>query len=620
MNARGTSSSVQPPTPDESGAEVQRLRQQVAHLTQENSDLTIALETISQHGDLVEAQLHAANKRLQAEVAERQLAQSTLQNILETVTRDKADLELILHATAEHGDMVEYQRYTQAVEIMRQSEELFRAISEATPTLMVLTQQLNGTITYANSTSQQRLGLTADHLSGQSLTTFFANPADAQYLQQQVSQCGYVNNHEMQLRQGSGECFWVSASVHQLTLASMPTLLTTFFDISDRKAAEAALRSSQAQLQRQAKKLAELVKERNAQLQRVEDKYRIIYENAAEGLFQISAQGTYLSGNPALAKLYGYASPAEMIAAVTHVRDIYVEPSRWSEIQAYLRRFEEASGFESQAYQKDGSIIWISENLRTILDEAGKVQYYEGSVREITSHKKAEGELRQQRQISEQLLLNVLPQAVAERLKRGQSNIADSFAQATVLFADIVGFTGIAAEASPSEVVQLLNAIFSSFDRLVDRYGLEKVKTIGDSYMAVGGVPKERHDHLWAVAELALDMKTAITQFRTPSGQPILLRIGLHTGPVVAGIVGSRKFIYDLWGNTVNIASRMESQGAPGRIQVSDRVFQHLNGHYVLAPRGKMEIKGIGPMNTYWLMKSLRTASPQAAPGEKPSP
>jgi PAS domain S-box-containing protein len=609
MSVHRESDAVQPPSSAEFMAEIQQLRRQVDNLAQENSDLTIALETTSQHGDLVEAQLHAANQRLRAEVAERQLAQATLQDILEKVTRDKTDLEMILKATAEHGDMVEYQLYTQAVETMRQSEELFRAISEATPILMVLTQRPNGTITYANSTSQQRLGLTADRLAGQSLAAFFADEADAQYLQNQVNLQGYVNSYEMQLQQQSGERFWVSASVHQLTLAATPTLLTTFYDISDRKQAEAALQDSQAQLQHQARELAELVKQRSAQLQQAEDKYRIIYENAAEGLFQISTQGTYLSGNPALAALYGYKSATEMIAAVPHVRQIYVEPSRWGEIQAYLRRFTAASGFESQAYRQDGSVIWISENLRTVVDQTGELQYYEGSVREITSHKQAEGELRQQRKISEQLLLNVLPQAVAERLKRGQSNIADSFAQATVLFSDIVNFTGIAAEASPGEVVQLLNAIFSSFDRLADRHDLEKVKTIGDSYMAVGGVPQERPDHLQAIAELALDMQTAITQFRTPKGQAIQLRIGLHTGPVVAGIVGSRKFIYDLWGNTVNIASRMESQGEAGQIQVSDRVFQHLSNRYVLAPRGKIEVKGIGPMNTYWLMGRQSTVS-----------
>lgn len=163
-------------------AEITRLREEVAQLQRTNSDLQIALTTIAEHGDMVEAQLHQSNQALQAEIAERQMAQAALQNILETVSRDKADLELILQATTEHGDVLEYQFYMQAVETMRQSEELFRAISESTPILMILTQRLNGEIAFANSTSSEQLGIDAQSLVGHKLQEFLADPADEQQL------------------------------------------------------------------------------------------------------------------------------------------------------------------------------------------------------------------------------------------------------------------------------------------------------------------------------------------------------------------------------------------------------------------------------------------------------
>lgn len=203
---------------------------------------------------------------------------------------------------------------------------------------------------------------------------------------------------------------------------------------------------------------------------------------------------------------------------------------------------------------------------------------------------------------SERLLLNILPEAIAERLKRGENTIADSFADVTVMFADLVGFTKLSANLSPAQLVELLNYIFSAFDSLADKYGLEKIKTIGDAYMVVGGLPTPRKDHAEAIAEMALDMLEKIAQIPTKDGQPLKIRIGINTGAVEAGVIGSKKFTYDLWGDTVNTANRMESHGIPGAIQVTKATYECLSGKYMLKERGVVDVKGKGPMVTYLLM------------------
>jgi adenylate cyclase len=210
-----------------------------------------------------------------------------------------------------------------------------------------------------------------------------------------------------------------------------------------------------------------------------------------------------------------------------------------------------------------------------------------------------------EREKSERLLLNVLPKPIADRLKQGHHTIADNFAEVTVLFADIVNFTRLSVNLSPTELVQLLNQIFSAFDRLVEQYNLEKIKTIGDAYMAVGGLPTPRTDHAEAVAEMALDMQQTINQFIIPcyalEQHPLKIRIGINTGPVGAGVVGTTKFAYDLWGDTVNTASRMELHGLPGQIQVTASTYELLKDKYVFQPRGTIEVKGKGEMLTYLL-------------------
>ena len=209
--------------------------------------------------------------------------------------------------------------------------------------------------------------------------------------------------------------------------------------------------------------------------------------------------------------------------------------------------------------------------------------------------------LGQERERSERLLLNVLPAAIAERLKSSSDSIADHSAEVTVLFADIVGFTSLAAKKSPQDLVRLLDLIFSEFDALAEKHGLEKIKTIGDAYMAAAGLPAPRASHAIAAANMAKDMLAAVARMAAETGEALALRIGLNSGPVVAGVIGRKKFIYDLWGDTVNTASRMESHGVPGEVQVSEATAALLRPAFALAARGAIQVDGKGEMHTFLL-------------------
>ncbi|WP_441288994.1 adenylate/guanylate cyclase domain-containing protein [Sorangium sp. KYC3313] len=203
---------------------------------------------------------------------------------------------------------------------------------------------------------------------------------------------------------------------------------------------------------------------------------------------------------------------------------------------------------------------------------------------------------------SDRLLLNILPRTIADQLKEHEQLIAEHFEEVTVLFADIADFTPLAARLPPAELVGLLNRMFSSFDQLAEQHGLEKIKTIGDAYMVVGGLPAQRPDHARAIARMAIAMTHTVRQFVGDDGEPFQLRIGINTGPVIAGVIGKKKFSYDLWGDAVNVASRMESSGEPGRIQVSEASYSLLARDFLLEERGLVAIKGKGAMKTYWLI------------------
>ena len=209
---------------------------------------------------------------------------------------------------------------------------------------------------------------------------------------------------------------------------------------------------------------------------------------------------------------------------------------------------------------------------------------------------------------SDDLLHNILPDEIASRLKTDNTMIADSFESASVLFADVVGFTPMSARMSPVDLVGLLNDLFTTFDRFVDELGMEKIKTVGDAYMVASGVPVARSDHAEAIAELALRIRDHVAANRF-DGHELSMRIGINSGPVVAGIIGTHKFAYDLWGDVVNTASRMESGGVPGSIQVTPATYLLIREKFVCEPRGVVSIKGKGDMDTY-LLVSRRVEAP----------
>jgi class 3 adenylate cyclase len=210
-------------------------------------------------------------------------------------------------------------------------------------------------------------------------------------------------------------------------------------------------------------------------------------------------------------------------------------------------------------------------------------------------------ELAEERAKSEALLLNILPRHIIDRLGAGETVIADRLSEVTVLFSDIVGFTETSSDVEPHQLVSRLNSLFSRFDALCEETEVEKIKTIGDAYMAVGGLSGTRADHTVAIAELAIGMVSSIRDIEPADGPPWRIRIGIHTGPAVAGVIGTRKFVYDVWGDTVNVASRLESTAEPNQIQVSEPVASALQTGFVITPRGVVELKGKGGASTFIL-------------------
>ncbi len=253
-------------------------------------------------------------------------------------------------------------------------------------------------------------------------------------------------------------------------------------------------------------------------------------------------------------------------------------------------------------YRKDGTPFWNELTISPIYDDDNNLTHFVGIQADISDRIKAEQALRLEQHKSDRLLLNILPKPIADQLKQFEGSLAQQFTEATILFADIVGFTPLSAQMPPLELLNLLNKIFSMFDQLAEKHGVEKIKTIGDAYMVAGGLPVPTDNHAEAIAQMALDMQDAIQQFRTQQGESFQIRIGINTGPVVAGVIGIKKFSYDLWGDAVNVASRMESSGIPGRIQVTAATKERLQDKFLFEERGAIVIKGKGKMISYWLI------------------
>ncbi|MHC5938933.1 adenylate/guanylate cyclase domain-containing protein [Nostoc sp.] len=348
--------------------------------------------------------------------------------------------------------------------------------------------------------------------------------------------------------------------------------------------------------------IAQFIKRKQAEdaLVESEERYRDLFENANDLIQSVNASGRFLYVNRAWRETLGY-SEAEI--ANMNVFDIIHPEFKQDCLQRFYRVLsgEKFGQVKAAFVTKDGQTIFLEGNINCKFIEGHPVAT-RGIFRNITQRLAAEEALRHQQEKTERLLLNILPVAISKPLKEEPAKIAENFADVTVLFADIVGFTEIAASVSAIQLVNLLNPIFSAFDRLAEGYSLERIKTINDAYMVVGGLPTRRPDHAQAIAQMALQMQTAIALFNTENKQNFSIRIGIHSGSVVAGIIDLNNFTYDLWGDTLNIASCMESQGIAGKIQVTEDTYKCLCGEFLFEKRGEIEVKSKGKMTIYLLI------------------
>ena len=349
-------------------------------------------------------------------------------------------------------------------------------------------------------------------------------------------------------------------------------------------------------------------KQAEAALAESEERYRDLFENATDLIQSCDLNGQFLYVNRAWRETLGY-SEAQVYRM--NLLDILHPDCKAACLESLSRAIggEKIEQIQAAFISQNGTKISVEGNINCKF-VAGKPVATRAIFRDITQRLQAEEALRYQQAQTERLLLNILPEPIADRLKHDTRTIAENFAQVSVMFADIVGFTQIAARLRPIELINLLNQVFSTFDRLSEKHGLEKIKTVGDAYMVVGGLPVRRPDHAEAIAEMALDMQAAITKFCREMGNEFNIRIGINTGPVVAGVIGIKKFSYDLWGDTVNIASRMESHGVPGKIHVTTATYERLQEQYLFEKRGVIQVKGKGEMTTYFLQDRKVTNHP----------
>ncbi len=501
---------------------------------------------------------------------ETHLSQRALQKQLQEQTQLLAHQNLQLQAEINERKLLE--------EKLRSAEEKMRAVFEAMTDIVTVISISEGNISNLDilPSNWMRLYQPDSDIVGQTIEQLFDSNTSETWLNVigQVLERRETLHFDYSLID-RGQKMWFSAAVSPVR---EDTVIVVARDISDRKQAEEALIIA-------------------------EERYHSIVENAIAGIFQSTVDGQYLSVNPALAKIYGYASGEELQQSIQNLNtQLYVNPERRQEFIESIAAQNSVSGFESMVYCKDKSIIWISETARAVRDSSGNILYYEGIVSDITERKLAQEALKYQQNQTEALLLNILPQPIATRLQKGENPIADHFEEVSVIFADLVGFTEFAANRPPKKLLELLNKVFSQFDQLAKHHNLEKIKTIGDAYMVVGGLPVPCADAIFEVAQMALDMQRELAQLNQHTGQTFELRIGIHIGPAIAGVIGMSKFIYDLWGDTVNTASRMESSGLPGKIQVTEVVYERLKHRFEFEQRGLISVKGKGEMLTYWLV------------------
>ncbi|MBE9129581.1 MULTISPECIES: adenylate/guanylate cyclase domain-containing protein [unclassified Coleofasciculus] len=503
------------------------------------------------------------------QINELKLLAESFNQMARQLSKSFTDLEKLNDELEEKVD----ERTVQLVNAEAELRGLFEAMTE-----LIFVKDRQGRYLKIVSASPELLAKAADEMLGK--TDYELLPAEQAeqfvgYIQRTLTSQKTVNvEYSLTLPEQTA---WFSASISPI---SANRVIWVARDITDRKRAEEALREKEEYL-------------------------RLILDNIPQQVFLKDTNSVFLGCNRNWAKAAQLESPE----AVVGLTDYDLLPKAVADaLRAKDRQIMEADQPEfhhidvKQKLGEDGQKCWLDINKIPIHDSQGKVIGILGVIEDITQRKQAEESLRVEQEKSEQLLLNILPKLIAERLKQDTSAIAEQFDETTIMFADIVGFTPLSAKMHPTELVKLLNQVFSLFDQLAYQHGLEKIKTIGDAYMVVGGLPVAMANHAEAIANMALEMQEAISRFQADIGESFQIRIGINTGTVVAGVIGINKFIYDLWGDAVNVASRMESSGVPGKIQVTTQTYERLKDKFVFEERGAITVKGKGEMMTYWLI------------------
>ncbi|MEL7505388.1 MAG: adenylate/guanylate cyclase domain-containing protein [Cyanobacteria bacterium J06554_6] len=337
------------------------------------------------------------------------------------------------------------------------------------------------------------------------------------------------------------------------------------------------------------------------QQQQADDRSRQLFEHAVDGVYRLAPDGRFLEVNLSMAQLYGYASPEAMCQTAT-APTLYVDPRQYNAFVSRLQLEPWLSNFDSAIRCPDGTIRWVTETARAVRNDQGNLLYYEGTIIDITARKEAEAGWRRGRRRTKRLLMTLFPKVIAQQFgKRPEGAISNRFDPVTVLFADIVGITPLAQTLTPVDFLALHNQIFYDFNRLAERLDVEPIKTMGSRYMAICGAPTPHSQPALTMAHFALEMQRAMADYQLVNTQRIRLKIGLSTGPLVAGVIGKKKISYDVWGSTVSVAGELARQGLPGKIQIASATYDRLKATYHCERREEpSRIEG-STVTTYWL-------------------
>ncbi|WP_293158194.1 ammonium transporter [Okeania sp. SIO2C9] len=451
---------------------------------------------------------------------------------------------------------------------LKENEQRFRSLSRATFEGIMIQEQ--GKIVEINIAAAQMFRYELSEMIG--MNTFdLITPEYQDFVLEKIAS-GYEKPYEVVGVRKDESTFPLEIEAKIFFYRGNKNRVAALRDITERKLAEAALRES-------------------------EERFRSVMEQAADAFIIYEMNGKIVDVNQSTCKSLGYKREELLNLYIEDIEVNFLSEKMYEKWQNLIP--DTPMTIEGIHRRKNATTFPVE--IRLGLLKAGNGKLILALCRDITERKKAEAALLLEQEKSEKLLLNILPKPIADRLKEGDSTIAEGFAEVTVLFADLVGFTELAGRATPQRLVYWLNEIFSRFDLLAEKYGLEKIKTIGDAYMVVGGLPNPMENHAEAIALMAIDMLEEVSYFTDEQKQDFNIRIGINTGPVVAGVIGRKKFIYDLWGDTVNIASRMESHGIPGVIQITEQTYEILQHKFLFAERGLIDIKGKGYMKAYIL-------------------